>query len=90
MFIYAWFRPSHDPVRVRFKDGGQVQGYKVLFKVMVKDSVTAVTTCISSGMVSDFFFYNRKKKSLNDLRPVENSPLCSHASAPLVPSTCAS
>lgn len=71
-------------VRVRFKDGGQVQGYRDLFKVMVKDSVTAVTTCISSGMVSDIFY--NSKKSLNDLRPVENSPLCSHASFPLVPS----
>lgn len=38
-------------VGVRFKDGGQVQGYRNLFKVIVKDSVTEVTTCISSGMV---------------------------------------
>lgn len=48
-------------VRVRFKDGGQVQGYRDLFKVIVKDCVTAVTTCISSGMVSDIFFTTAKK-----------------------------
>lgn len=56
-------------VGVRFKDEGQVQGYKDLFKVYVKDSVTAFTTCISSGMVSDSFY--NSKHPLNGLKTCE-------------------